>query len=78
MCNFVGSFLYNNPRNTANCVPPKSALVRIKAGTPNETRVRGYRLHFKIDLPEELMQIAYESGLGEKGSMGFGMIANEK
>ena len=53
---------------------PKSALVRIKAGTPNETRVRGYRYHFKIDLPEELMQIAYESGLGEKGSMGFGMI----
>ena len=53
---------------------PKSALVRIKAYTPNETRVRGYRYLFKIDLPEELMQIAYESGLGEKGSMGFGMI----
>lgn len=53
---------------------PKSSLVRIKAGTPNETRVKGYRYQFKIDLPEELMQIAYESGLGEKGSMGFGMI----
>ena len=53
---------------------PKSTLVRIKAGTPNETRVRGYRFQFKIELPEELMQIAYESGLGEKGSMGFGMI----
>ncbi|MBQ6063742.1 MAG: CRISPR-associated endoribonuclease Cas6 [Prevotella sp.] len=53
---------------------PRSTLVRIKAGTPNETRVRGYRYQFKIDLPEELMQIAYESGLGEKGSMGFGMI----
>lgn len=53
---------------------PKSSLVRIKAGTPNETRVRGYRYQFKIDLPEELMQIAYESGLGEKGSIGFGMI----
>ena len=53
---------------------PKSALVRIKAGTPSETRVRGYRFHFRIDLPEALMQVAYESGLGEKGSMGFGMI----
>ena len=53
---------------------PKSALVRIKSGTPSETRVRGYRFQFKIDLPEELMQIAFESGLGEKGSMGFGMI----
>lgn len=53
---------------------PKSVLVRIKAATPDETRVRGYRFHFKVDLPEELMQIAYESGLGEKGSMGFGMV----
>jgi CRISPR-associated endoribonuclease Cas6 len=53
---------------------PKPTLIRIKAGTPNETRVRGYRYQFKIDLPEELMLIAYESGLGEKGSMGFGMI----
>lgn len=53
---------------------PKSALIRIKAGTPNETRVRGFRYKFKIQLPEALMQIAYKSGLGEKGSMGFGMI----
>lgn len=58
---------------------PKSTLVRIKAGTPNETQVRGYRYQFNIDLPDELMQIAYESGLGEKGSLGFGMIeAQEK
>ena len=53
---------------------PKSALIRIKAGTPNETRVRGFRYRFRIDLPADLMHIAYESGLGEKGSMGFGMI----
>ena len=53
---------------------PKSRLVRVKAGTPQETRVRGYLYRFHIDLPEPLMQIAYESGLGEKGSMGFGMI----
>ena len=56
---------------------PRSALVHIKAGTPDETRVRGYRFQFRIDLPEELMQIAYESGLGEKGSMGFGMIESK-
>ena len=53
---------------------PKSALIRIKADTPCETRVRGYRYRFRIDLPEDLMHIAYESGLGEKGSLGFGMI----
>lgn len=53
---------------------PKSALIRIKADKQNGTRVRGFRYKFQIDLPEPLMQIAWESGLGEKGSMGFGMI----
>lgn len=48
---------------------PKSTLVNIKG-----IRVRGFRYKFKIDLPKPLMQIAWESGLGEKGSMGFGMI----
>lgn len=48
---------------------PKSTLVNIKG-----VRVRGYRYKFQIDVPEPLMQIAWESGLGEKGSMGFGMI----
>lgn len=48
---------------------PKSTLVNIKG-----IRVRGYRYKFQIDVPEPLMQIAWESGLGEKGSMGFGMI----
>lgn len=53
---------------------PKSTLISIKSGKANGTRVRGFRYKFQIDLPEPLMQIAWESGLGEKGSMGFGMI----
>ena len=53
---------------------PRSSLVKVKADTPQETRVRGYRYRFRIELPPELMRIAYESGLGEKGSMGIGMI----
>lgn len=53
---------------------PKSSLITIKAGTPAATRVRGYMYRFKLELPSELMHIAYESGLGEKGSLGFGMI----
>jgi CRISPR-associated endoribonuclease Cas6 len=28
---------------------------------------------FKIKLPEELMRVMYEGGIGEKGSLGFGM-----
>lgn len=57
---------------------PKSALITIKAGTQDETRVRGFRYRFKIALPQELMEIAYECGLGERGSMGFGMIKERK
>ena len=52
----------------------KSRLITIKEGSPEQTRVRGYSYRFKIDLPPELMEIAYNGGLGEKGSMGFGMI----
>lgn len=48
---------------------PKSALINIKG-----IRVRGFRYKFQIEVPEPLMQIAWESGLGEKGSTGFGMI----
>ena len=53
---------------------PKSYLIRIKSGTTAQTHVRGFQYHFRIELPQALMHIAYESGLGEKGSMGFGMI----
>lgn len=53
---------------------PKSSLIKIKADTPQQTYVRGYRYRFMLSLPEPLMRIAYESGLGEKGSLGFGMI----
>ena len=53
---------------------PRSSLITIKSGTKFQTKVRGYSFDFKLELPFELLQIAYESGVGEKGSMGFGMI----
>ena len=53
---------------------PKSSLITIKAGTKAATRVRGYSYRFRLELPVELIQIAYDCGLGEKGSLGFGMI----
>lgn len=52
----------------------KPVLVKIKANTPAQTFVKGYIYRFKLSLPDKLMQIAYHSGLGEKCSMGFGMI----
>lgn len=52
----------------------KPVLVKIKAGTPAQTFVKGYQCRFRLVLPEELMRIMYEGGLGEKCSLGFGMI----
>lgn len=53
---------------------PKAKLIQIKSNTPQETYIRGYHYKFKLRLPEEFMKIAYETGLGEKGAMGFGMF----
>ncbi|MDH6535003.1 CRISPR-associated endoribonuclease Cas6 [Parabacteroides sp. 52] len=53
---------------------PKPKLATFKIGTPMETRVKGYHCKFKISLPKELMEIMYESGVGSKGSQGFGMV----
>ena len=53
---------------------PKSVLVTIKAGTSQETKVRGFLCRLAIHCPAELMCIAYESGLGEGNSQGFGCL----
>jgi CRISPR-associated endoribonuclease Cas6 len=51
---------------------PRSRLVTIKAGTANETKVRGFTFDFEATAPVELLKIGYEAGFGEKNSMGFG------
>ncbi|MDQ7065013.1 MAG: CRISPR-associated endoribonuclease Cas6 [candidate division KSB1 bacterium] len=50
-------------------------LWRIKEGTPEETRVKSFEMPFKIRGNPELMRIAWECGLGDKNSLGFGMVA---
>lgn len=52
----------------------KSELITIKANTPYESRVRGYLCSFRLKAPLELMKIAYEGGVGEQCSQGFGFI----
>lgn len=54
----------------------KSKLITIKANTPYESRVRGYLCSFRLKAPLELMKIAYEGGVGEQCSQGFGFIKN--
>ncbi|MDD3160813.1 MAG: CRISPR-associated endoribonuclease Cas6 [Bacteroidales bacterium] len=53
---------------------PESSLITIKANTPEQSKVRGFKCRFQLTAPVELMKIAYESGIGGKGSLGFGMI----
>lgn len=51
-----------------------SKLITIREGHEEETRVRGFMCPLSIEGNPNLIKLAYESGLGEKGSLGFGMI----
>ncbi len=53
---------------------PKSVLVTIKSHTYEQTKVRGYMSRFHVKAPQPLMQIMYESGIGEECSQGFGCV----
>ncbi|MGC3977189.1 MAG: CRISPR-associated endoribonuclease Cas6 [Paludibacteraceae bacterium] len=54
--------------------PPKSALITVKSGTPEETRVKGFLCRMAVTAPAPLMHVMYNCGIGAKGSLGFGMI----
>jgi CRISPR-associated endoribonuclease Cas6 len=67
----------NNSSNNTSfklLAPPKRKKITIKAHTPQQTFVVAYHTRFQISLPKELTHILYETGVGEKGSMGFGMV----
>ncbi|MDR3366046.1 MAG: hypothetical protein LBO71_03650 [Prevotellaceae bacterium] len=49
-------------------------MITVKAGTASETRVRGFLFKFSLKAAKELLKIVYETGAGEKGSSGFGMV----
>lgn len=51
----------------------KSALVDIKG-----IKVRGYTYNFRLTAPLELQQIAFEGGIGEECSQGFGFIERKE
>jgi len=57
---------------------PKPKLIVIKKGTPDASEIRGFLFDFRMQAPVELMQIMYEAGLGEKNSIGFGMVEVKK
>lgn len=55
---------------------PRSSLITIKAGTPEQTRVRGYMFRFELTAPIELQRLLYETGCASKNSIGMGMVKN--
>jgi len=71
---------YNRPYSGSNYFDfkvldePKSVLVKIKSGTPQETKVRGFMCKFRAIGDNELVKIMYENGAASKNSQGFGMV----
>lgn len=55
--------------------PPKSRLLTIKAGTAEETKIRGW-MNFKLRLTAErrLIDVVMDSGVGIYNSLGCGMV----
>ena len=53
---------------------PKSKVIKIKAGTPEETSIKGYLFDFSISAPIEIIKLGYYAGFGEKNSLGFGCV----
>ncbi len=53
---------------------PKSKLIVVKANTPEQTQVKGFTFRFTLKAHPDLMHVMYHCGLGEKNSLGFGMV----
>jgi len=53
---------------------PKSRLITIKSGTEQQTKVRGYMFRFSLKAPVDILKLGYQSGFGEKNSLGFGCV----
>ncbi|NOZ60495.1 MAG: CRISPR-associated endoribonuclease Cas6 [Calditrichaeota bacterium] len=51
-----------------------SKLIKIKEGMAEETRIKAFECPFYLKGSTELMKVAYECGIGQKNSMGFGMV----
>lgn len=55
--------------------PPQQRLITIKAGTPAETKVRGYtKFKMEVRAPEALLELALGAGLGLHNAQGFGCV----
>lgn len=53
---------------------PVSKLIVLRQGRPDETRIKGFMVPVKMKGSVELMKTAWECGVGDKCSMGFGCV----
>jgi CRISPR-associated endoribonuclease Cas6 len=53
---------------------PKMKGILIKTGTPEQTKVIGYKYDFELTASADLIRFGYYTGFGEKNSMGFGCV----
>lgn len=53
-------------------------LITIKEDTQEETKVKGFNCPFMLRGEPEILRVAYECGLGERNSIGFGMISTRE
>lgn len=51
-----------------------SKLIKLREGFPEETKVKSFLAPFTLTGSTELMKTAWECGLGDKTSMGFGCV----
>jgi CRISPR-associated endoribonuclease Cas6 len=53
---------------------PRMRGIKVKAFTPEETKIIGYTFDFELKAPTALLQIGYVCGFGEKNSLGMGCV----
>ncbi|NOY77604.1 MAG: CRISPR-associated endoribonuclease Cas6 [Calditrichaeota bacterium] len=53
---------------------PRSKKITIKEGTPEATELKAFETYFTLRGNPALMEVAWECGLGEHTSQGFGMV----
>lgn len=53
---------------------PKSQLITIKTGTDAQTKIRGWRFSFELDVPPELLELGFGAGWGRMNGEGFGFV----
>jgi CRISPR-associated endoribonuclease Cas6 len=58
--------------------PPQQRLITIKAGTPGETKVKGYmKFKMAVKAPGALLELALGAGLGLHNAQGFGCVGGD-